>query len=408
MRLGVIADDFTGATDIAGLLARGGAAVRLHTGLPDAPGDGAPEAEVIALKIRTVDREEAVAQALKALDWLRANGAQRLFWKYCSTFDSTARGNIGPVAEALMQALDTAQTVYAPAFPENGRTVYRGNLFVLGVPLAESPMKDHPLTPMRDSDLCRVLAPQVTGSVGLVDWHAVQGGAPAMQAAAGATAHLIVDALTAGDLAAAARAFDHLPLTTGGSAFGAAVFGAEAPRATDRPPAPDGPSVILSGSCSAMTQAQVAAFRATGAPVFDLDPLVLATDRQAPFDWLAAHLGTAPILISSTAAPEALRAAQDALGTQAASALVEGVTADLARAARDAGAARFVVAGGETSGAVTQALGVRTLDIGPEIAPGVPWCFGTDAGGRFALALKSGNFGGPGFFAEALARLEAL
>lgn len=418
--LGCIADDFTGATDLAGLLARSGVKVSLRIGVPEAPPSETAGFEVIALKIRTSPVAEAVAEARAALAWLRDAGAERVFWKYCSTFDSTPEGNIGPVAEALMADLGAKQTIYCPAFPENGRAIFMGNLFVGQVPLAESPMKDHPLTPMRDSNLMRLLAPQVTGKVGLVDRLTVARGAAAVRAALDAlavqgVAHVVVDAVADADLVVIAEACRDMALMTGGSAVAMplpALYAADGMLADDapRPEAPRLPAdaVILSGSCSAMTNAQVAAWLAAGRPGFQLDPLTLAASgTQAARDWLAAQDLAAAPLIYATAAPAAVKAAQDKLGRAAAGAVVEAALAELAVAARDRGARRFVVAGGETSGAVTQALGVARLDIGAEIAPGVPWCFATSGGHDIAITLKSGNFGAKTFFADALAKVEA-
>jgi uncharacterized protein YgbK (DUF1537 family) len=419
--LGAVADDFTGATDLAGLLARSGLPVSLRIGVPEEPPHNPSPFEVIALKIRTAPVAEARTEALAALDWLRAAGASRFYWKYCSTFDSTPQGNIGPVAEALMQATGAAQAIYCPAFPENGRAVFMGTLFVGRQPLAESPMKDHPLTPMRDSDLTRLLAPQVSGPVGLADRLTVARGPEALREAlrqlrADGVAHVVVDAVADEDLRIIAAACDADVLMTGGSALAMplpALYRAEGlvppDAATGRrhpPPAPE--AVILLGSCSAMTNRQVAAYLAEGRPVFRLDPVTLAREGAgAALNWLAAQdLGLAP-LVYATAEPEAVRRAQAELGVAEAGAVVEQALAACAVAARDAGARRFVVAGGETSGAVTQALGVDRLDIGPEIAPGVQWCFCMSGGQTVALALKSGNFGGATFFSDALARLEA-
>jgi len=403
---GVIADDFTGATDVAALLARGDGAVRLLTGDPPPDAGSGAAAIVLARKIRTVPPEEAVAAARAALDALRAAGATRFYWKYCSTFDSTPRGNIGPVAEALMADLGAGWTVHCPAFPQNGRVVRDGRLFVGGVPLAESPMKDHPLTPMRYSDLVRLLSPQIRGRAARLP----AGGAPRAQAealAADGVSHLLPDAETDADLARLGTAFADRPLLCGGSAFAAAAWGGAPSGGAMRPAVPEavraGPVLILSGSCSAATRAQVAAFRATGAPVIDLDPLTLDDDRLLScLGDVLARLGAAPVLVTSTAAPQRLAQIQAALGAGTASARLEEAMGRMARAARAAGTSRFVVAGGETSGAVTAALGAGRLDIVHEIAPGVPWCLAEDAAGPFALALKSGNFGGPGFFLEAL------
>ena len=404
---GAIADDFTGATDLAGLLARSGLPVSLRIGVPEG-GEAAPF-EVIALKIRTAPVAEAVAQALEAVDWLQARGVTRFFWKYCSTFDSTPRGNIGPVAEAIMDRLGARQTIYCPAFPENGRSIYMGNLFVGQQPLAESPMKDHPLTPMRDSNLMRLLAPQVTGEVALVDRLTVARGAGAVRAALDATdaSHVVVDAVADDDLAVIAEACRDDVLMTGGSAVAAPLPGLY--RAAGLVDAvtgagfamPDGPALVLSGSCSAMTRRQVADYAGAN-PAYRLDPLALDRDGVQPaLDWLAGQAG-AP-LVYATAEPEAVRAAQEALGRARAGEIVEDALAAIAVSQRNRGVRRIVVAGGETSGAVTQALGVARLDVGPEIAPGVPWCAADSGGARVALALKSGNFGTEDFFARALA-----
>ncbi|MEM0908317.1 MAG: 3-oxo-tetronate kinase [Pseudomonadota bacterium] len=415
--LGAIADDFTGATDLAGLLARSGAKVSLRIGVPDAsPSDTAPF-EVIALKCRTAPVFEAVADCRAALAWLRASGAQRFFWKYCSTFDSTAEGNIGPVAEALMDDLQTHQTIYCPAFPENGRSIFMGNLFVGRQPLAESPMKDHPLTPMRDSNLLRLLTPQVTRGVGIVDRLTVAKGTAAVKEALARLAqdkiaHVVMDAVANEDLHVIADASQDFALITGGSAIAmplpdlyraGGTLGQDAARFA--PPSLDDGAIILSGSCSEMTRAQVAAYSAQ-APAFQLNPIQLAQEGPgAALDWLDAQSPAAAPLLYATAEPEAVRQAQDRLGVGPAGELVEQALATLAVAALKRGARRFVVAGGETSGAVTKALGVTRLDIGAEIAPGVPWTFCKSHEHDIALALKSGNFGAQTFFQDALKAL---
>ncbi|MEP3847360.1 MAG: 3-oxo-tetronate kinase [Paracoccaceae bacterium] len=418
--LGCIADDFTGATDLAGLLARRGARVSLRIGVPVEPPKDTAAFEVIALKSRTAPRDEAIAETLAAYTWLKQAGAQRFFWKYCSTFDSTPEGNIGPVAEALMSKIGTDQTIYCPAFPENGRSIFMGNLFVGEQPLAESPMQDHPLTPMRDSNLMRLLAPQVSGDVGLINRLTVAKGSDAVRAALDAlrnagTAHVIVDAVANSDLDVIAQACRHLPLLTGGSAIAMplpALYAGDGLLSLDNDAVgrtvPDAQTVVLSGSCSAMTNAQVTHYCATGAPSYQLDPMALAKDgSDAVLRWLAGQdLSQAP-LIYATAMPASVKAAQEKLGTAKAGAMIEDVLSECAVAARDAGARRFIVAGGETSGAVTKALKVNTLGIGPEIAPGVPWTFCTTAGHDVALTLKSGNFGSEDFFSHAQSELDA-
>ena len=414
---GAIADDLTGATDLAGLLTRSGARVSLRMGLPDAPPEQDSAAfEIIALKCRTAPVAEAVAETRAALRWLRQAGAQRFYWKYCSTFDSTPQGNIGPVAEALMADLGVPQTIYCPAFPENGRSIYMGNLFVGEQPLAESPMKDHPLTPMRDSNLMRLLAPQVSGRVGLAAHPVVARGAEALQARLAAladqgVAHVVVDAVSQGDLITIASACQDMALITGGSALAMPLPALWAGRTAQaratpaiRPEA--GPAVVFSGSCSAMTNRQVAAFLRRGHPALRLDPLDLSRDGTAPaLDWLGRQdLSLVPI-VYATAEPAAVLAAQETLGRDAAGAVVEHALSQIAIRALDLGVRRFVVAGGETSGAVAQGLGIRRLDVGREIAPGVPWCFALSGSHALAITLKSGNFGGEDFFTEALERL---
>ena len=423
--LGCIADDFTGATDLAALMARSGVPVSLRIGIPDTaqtdttPADTAP-IEVIALKIRTEPAEQAVSAALKALHWLQKSGADTFFWKYCSTFDSTDKGNIGPVAEALMAALGVDQTLYCPAFPENGRSVYMGKLFVGRQLLSESPMKDHPLTPMRDSDLVRLLTPQTSRPVGLIDHPVVSRGGEAIRRElamlrAKGVAHVVTDAVCIDDLSAIADAARDMPLLTGGSAVALSLpallcpehIGKNDSSGRSRTP-PAAKAIVLSGSCSAMTRQQVTRYRATGAPALRLDPVELNDQGLSEIEtWLSEQdLSHAP-LIYATAEPDQVAHAQQTLGAAKAGELIEQALAHCALAARRLGARRFVIAGGETSGAVTKSLAVSRLDIGPEIAPGVPWTFCRSGEAEIALTLKSGNFGSPDFFTDALRIAEA-
>ncbi len=420
--LGCIADDYTGATDLAALLARAGVPVSLRMGMPDRPADQSNCAaiEIIALKCRNAPVADAVATCLDALEWLQAAGATRFFWKYCSTFDSTSKGNIGPVAEALMVALGTDQTIYCPAFPENGRAIFMGNLFVGEQPLAESPMKDHPLTPMRDSNLMRLLSRQVSGTVGLANRLTVARGPETLRARLddlrrNGVAHVVVDAVSDDDLCVIAQACRNMPLMTGGSAVAmplpalylrAGLLGGDTPR-VETPHVGTG-AIVFSGSCSAMTQKQVAAYL-QHADGYHLDPLVIARDGPgAARDWLKRQDPDAPKIIYATTDPQTVRAAQAALGADVAGALIEDTLATLAQQAFALGVRRFVIAGGETSGAITRALGVNRVSIGQEIAPGVPWMFGRSGSGGddIALALKSGNFGAGDFFADAFGKLE--
>jgi uncharacterized protein YgbK (DUF1537 family) len=402
MLIGCIADDLTGATDLGVTLAREGLGVIQVNGVPDAALDiPAADAVVVAMKSRTNPPEEAVAWSLAALAWLKRRGAERIYFKYCSTFDSTPRGNIGPVADALLGALGEDFTVATPAYPRNKRTVYLGNLFVGEAPLAESGMRNHPLTPMTDSNLVRVLAAQAKGKVGLVAYDAAEAGADAIaKRCAGLRAsghrYAILDATRDEHLVAAGVACLDMKLATGGAGLGMGLARALASRATrggkSALPAIDGPAVILSGSCSEATLGQVEAGRERFESL-RLDPRTLAGGgAESAIEWAKSRLGAKPVLLYSSASPEEL-----ARGHAEA---IEEAFRKIARALADAGARRFVVAGGETSGAVVEALGVRALAIGPEIDPGVPWTASV-AGPRLLLALKSGNFGGRDFFARA-------
>lgn len=414
MKLGCIADDFTGATDLANNLVRSGMRTVQAIGVPDGPPPDGAEAVVVALKSRTVPAAEAVAQSLDALRWLRQHGAQQIYFKVCSTFDSTDRGNIGPVTEALMDALRCDFTIACPAFPANGRTVYKGYLFTGDVLLSEGSMRDHPLTPMTDPSLVRVMQRQCRRRVGLIDHGVVRRGSAAIAERMAAlraegVGIAIVDALDDADLHAMGRAFASLPVLTAGSGVAIGLpanFGlAPGGDASALPPA-RGARAIVSGSCSAASNAQVAAFLARHPQRgFAVDPLRLAAGEDlaaAALAWAASRLGDEPLLVYATAAPEAVKAVQATLGVEQAGALVERTLAQVASGLVDRGVGRLVVAGGETSGACVQALGVRQLQIGAQIDPGVPWCHALTGSARpVHLALKSGNFGGVDFFDKA-------
>ncbi|WP_405551513.1 3-oxo-tetronate kinase [Streptomyces sp. NBC_01171] len=416
IRLGAIADDFTGATDLANNLVRAGMRV---VQLIDVPADGGyglagdADAVVIALKSRTVPAAEAVDASLRALAWLRGAGAEQIYFKYCSTFDSTPAGNIGPVAEALMDALDTDFTVAAPAFPDNGRTVFKGHLFVGDVLLSESGMRDHPLTPMTDSNLVEVLGAQTTRPVGLIDHTVLAGGTDAVRTRIAelrsqGVAFAVVDAVSNDDLLRLGEAVRDLPLVTAGSGLAIGLpanWGLEPSSAAAQLPPASGRRAIVSGSVSVATNGQVRAFRDTGRPAFGVDPLRIAAGEDVAGAALAfadAHLTDGPVLIYSTEAPDAVRGVQSRLGAAQAGELVERTLAEVARGLVARGVRQLVVAGGETSGAVVQALGITGLRIGPQIDPGVPWCAATlPEGETLHLTLKSGNFGGPDFFSAA-------
>lgn len=412
--LGCIADDFTGATDLASTLVKGGMRT---VQLIDVPSGPAPEADalVVALKIRTAPVTEAVAQAMASLSWLQGAGCQKFFWKYCSTFDSTDAGNIGPVADALAKALAASTVPFCPAFPANGRSVFQGHLFVGSRLLSESGMQNHPLTPMRDADLVRVLGRQTPHRVGLVPYATVAQGAATIRRAFTQLSdqgcpYAVCDAITEADLMALGAACEKLPLVTGGSGMAMglpanfAAAGKLRADAADALPRVAGPGAVVSGSCSRQTLFQVGA-AASRMAHFAVDPLAHASPQaaaQAALDWAADK--PLPVLIAASAPPDAVAAVQARLGRDVASAFVEDAMASIAAGLVARGVRRLVVAGGETSGAVVQRLGVRSLRIGPEIDPGVPWCHAPAAGGRpeMLLALKSGNFGGRDFFENAL------
>ncbi len=419
MLIGAIADDLTGATDLALMLKREGMRVRQVIGVPDRLDDlGGIDAVVISLKSRTAPVDEAVSQSLASARALKVAGAQQLFFKYCSTFDSTDAGNIGPVADVLFEETGAKSLIFCPAFPANKRTVYQGHLFVGRQLLSDSPMCDHPLTPMRDANLVRVLARQSKHAVGLLPLEVIEQEAAAIREAIEAEAEagrpfIIADALTDTHLFALGLALDGAPLVSGGSGIAMGLpanFGIEPPldAGLSRMPAPQGRAFIVAGSCSEATRRQVAAALEAGLPAFQADPLAIADGRisaAAAIDWLGSQLGDRPALVYATAAPDLVAAAQEALGAAKAGEIVESFLSDVAVGAMGLGVTRMIVAGGETAGAVVGRLGVRALDIGPEIAPGVPWTMVAD-GPPIALALKSGNFGQDDMFLDAWDLLE--
>ena len=419
--LGCIADDFTGATDLASMLARSGVNVSLRIGVPLSTPENTAEIEVIALKTRSISASKAIEESLSALKWLKEAGAKKYFFKYCSTFDSTAEGNIGPVSEALMNELKVDQTIYCPAFPENGRSIYMGNLFVGQKLLSESSMKDHPLTPMNDSNLMRLLSAQVSRRVGLAERIVVNSGVNSLKEKLislkeNDVPHVIVDAVADTDLDTIASACQDMDFITGGSALAMPL--AEFYKASGKISANDNSfmnkklntgSIILSGSCSEMTIIQVKNFIQRGAAAFQLDPIDLAENGvKKVLDWLSSQDFTKNIIIYATSDPDTVKKVQAELGVDMAGKIVEQGLSECAIAARELGIKNFIIAGGETSGAITKALNVRQLDIGIEIAPGVPWTFSGKRNNQIALSLKSGNFGSEEFFTEALNKLENL
>jgi len=417
--LGCIADDFTGATDLASTLVQQGMRTVQLIGVPQ-PDDPVPDADavVVALKTRTAPPREAVQQSLAALRWLQGAGCRQFMFKYCSTFDSTDEGNIGPVGDALIDALGCGFAIACPAFPANNRTVFQGHLFVGTTLLNESGMQDHPLTPMRDANLVRVLSRQTSGTVGLVPFATVSQGPGAIRSALTTMReqgrrYAIVDAATDQNLVDMGEAVAAHALITGGSgvAMGlpanfrrAGLLGMVDAGAL---PAVEGKAAVLAGSCSRMTLLQVGAAR-DAMPTLELDPLatpdaaILSAQALA---WAADKLGDTPILIAASATPDRVAALQARLGREGAGALVEDAMARIAQGLVAAGVRRMVVAGGETSGAAVAALGVRRLAIGAEIDRGVPWTYAEGSGPPLLLALKSGNFGSRNFFAQAFEQM---
>jgi uncharacterized protein YgbK (DUF1537 family) len=418
--LGCIADDFTGATDLANTLVRGGMRTVQLLGVPD-QGLAIPDADaiVVALKSRTIAAPDAVGQSLDALRWLQGGEPRQTYFKYCSTFDSTDRGNIGPVADALLAALGAPFSVACPAFPENGRTIYQGHLFVGAQLLSESSMRNHPLTPMTDANLVRVLSRQTSGRVGVIDYAIVRQGVASIRAAIARLTregfrYAILDAIENQHLFDLGAACADLALVTGGSGMalglpdnfrrpGLLGSGAQA----DVLPRVGGYAAVIAGSCSVATLAQIAYMKRTH-PAYAIDPLALARGEDQAAEaarWAKSRLLQGPVLVYSSAPPEEVARVQTELGRDAAGGLIEQALASVAKVLVGAGVRKLVVAGGETAGAVVGSLGVRALRIGPQIDPGVPWTVAMDDP-PIALALKSGNFGAEDFFLKALDRVQ--
>ena len=410
MLLGCIGDDFTGSSDLANTLAKGGMRTVQYNGVPATDADASVEAGVVALKTRTIPAEEAVKQSLAALEWLRRQGCRQYLFKYCSTFDSTPEGNIGPVLDALADALGAARAIVCPAFPATGRSIYQGHLFVNDRLLSESGMEKHPLTPMTDPDLRRWLARQTAQGIGHVPYGIVAEGSAAIRHALdvsnSGSRYIVVDAILDKDLTAIGEAAQADILLSGGSGIAlglpanfrrAGLIGTAATHWMGT----QGPAAALCGSCSTMSRRQIAEHRKSHpARVVEVDAVVDGTADPVDYaDWAIAQQQHGVPLIFSSAEPEAVAAAQDRHGKERATTAVEGFFGALARQLSSRGVRRLVTAGGETSGAVVSALGISSFEIGPEIDPGVP---ALKAGDRdMALALKSGNFGSADFFEKA-------
>ena len=427
--IGCIADDFTGATDLANNLVRAGMRCVQTIGVPDGGAAVQADAIVVALKSRTVPAAEAVEQSLAALRWLQAQGVEQIYFKYCSTFDSTPEGNIGPVTEALLDALHgpgQGFTIACPAFPVNQRTVFKGHLFVGDVLLSDSGMRHHPLTPMTDANLVRVMQAQTRRKVDLVAQDVVAAGPQAIRERFAAlqaegVGVAVVDAVSNEDLMLIGQALAGMPLVTAGSGIAIGLpqnwpqlqaRGADV-RADALPPA-RGAQAVVSGSCSVATNAQVLHFKQSGRPSLSIVPLAIAAGGDVAAQALARAeppLASGPVLFYATAEPSAVRAVQEKLGVARAGEMVEHTLSRIAAGLVQRGVRQLLVAGGETSGAVVQALGVQRMAIGPQIDPGVPWT-SVDTplcpGEQVHVALKSGNFGSTDFFTKAFAQLSSM
>ncbi len=407
--LGVVADDYTGATDLAGMIARTGMRVVQFLGIPpDDLAEVEADCVVVALKSRSTPASEAVDESVQAAQWLKERGVAQLYFKYCSTFDSTDAGNIGPVADALAELTGGDAIPFVPASPEHGRTTYRGHHFVGSQLLSESPLKDHPINPMTDSDLARVLGRQTGTAVSNVFLPDIVAGADAVRTRLSDAAErtfFIADAISDDDLVVIAEATAELPLVSGGASYAAALAARRQEQSAGVRASvvvPEGRALVLAGSGSAATREQLAEHRRSH-PFFEID--VYALDRgedvvgQA-LAFIAAHADDVPAVVATTS-PDEVRRIQSDLGIEHSAALIENAIGQVAAGAVEQGFARVMVAGGETSGAVVNALGIRALRIGGEVAVGVPWTLAV--GERpLALLLKSGNFGGPQVFRDAL------
>ena len=419
--LGCIADDYTGASDLANTLSRQGLRTVQTIGVPDDDLD-LPEADaiVVSLKIRSVAAALAVERARAADRWLRARGAGHVIYKVCSTFDSTDAGNIGPVLDALRADVDESTVIVTPAFPETGRTVYQGNLFVGSVPLNESSLRTHPLNPMHDANLVRVLARQSAAKVGLIDLATVSRGLGAVrerlaQLAEEGAGSAIADAVFDADLESLGAAALERRLSIGASGLGLglaraviATGAAQRHEAGISPRPVGGPAACLAGSCSRATLEQIACAERS-MPVHRLDPekLIGGTGEVGrALDWAVLRMNDGPFLVASSGTPEAVADLQARHGRETVGHAIEQALASVAEGLIAHGVRRLVVAGGETSGAVVDRLGIAAFEIGAEIAPGVPVLrtLGAVRAGM-VLALKSGNFGSETFFTDALARM---
>lgn len=415
VKLGVIADDFTGATDIAGFLVDNGMSCIQLTNIPtETDVKHSVDCIVVSLKSRSCEPELAVAESVNALKWLKVQGCEQFYFKYCSTFDSTEQGNIGPVTDALLDELNEEFTVVCPALPVNGRTVFNGYLFVFQELLSDSGMSKHPITPMTESNLIKLMERQSAGECGLIDYQVINKGPQAVsemiaELKAQGKRYAVTDAFTAEHLQVISEATQSLKLLTGGSGLAPGIASHYASATKDTATASQmgypehAPAIVLSGSCSVMTNKQVGIYKQL-VPSYELnisDCLDNSDYVEVVTEWIRGNIDSTPLapIVYATAQPEELKRIQDQYGVRQSSEAVEAFFQRLVARLSDIGIKNFIVAGGETSGAVTKGLGVDGFYIGPQIAPGVPWVKSLD--GSISLALKSGNFGDEQFFKKA-------
>lgn len=413
MLLGVIADDFTGATDIAGFLVENGMRTIQVNGTPSEDMKINADAVVVSLKSRSCATQQAIIDSVKALKWLQSQGCQQFYFKYCSTFDSTAQGNIGPVTDALLDQLNEDFTVVCPSLPVNGRTVFNGHLFVLGQLLSESGMRNHPVTPMKNSNIVQLMDAQSRGETGLINYQIIEQGPDNIikgfkALKAQGKRYAVVDAFNSQHIDNIGKSINGLKLITGGSGLASGIAKNWKSHLQDQTEAKKAgypskaPTVIFSGSCSLTTNKQVSHYKKK-APHLAINVehcLNKNNYSQEVCDWVLSQTqSTLAPLVYATADPQGLKKIQLKYGAEASSQAIENFFKQLAIKLKEKGVCNFIVAGGETSGVVTQSLQVDCFHIGPQIAPGVPWIKAVNH--PLSLALKSGNFGDETFFTKA-------
>ena len=419
MKLGIIGDDFTGSSDIANNLKKSGMQVSMYAGIPTLlPSEIKKEltdAAVIALKTRTIPIEEAISESLKALSWLKDCGCEQFIFKYCSTFDSTKKGNIGPVTDAIMKELNTDFTIACPSFPDAGRTVYFGHMFVNGKPLNESGMENHPLTPMTDHNLVRWLNYQTKDNVGLIDFQTISKGANSVKERiqtlkTDGYKYAIVDTIKNDDFDIICNGVKDLPFLTGGSGIALGLPKIYKDRgllsaSNFEIPKNNSNAIILSGSCSVATINQINIYKENNPSLYVSPDEVINNEDlvEKVFSWIKDNETLSPLIYSSSDT-KTVTEKQKQYGQEILANKIENFFELLSKKLVKDNFGTFISAGGETSGAVIKGLGVQELKIGEEISHGVPALWSPHSNGNkpISVTLKSGNFGQTDFFERAL------